>query len=127
MGGSLGDRVSTWQDHGTCTGCGHEARSACRHAQGSAWATHVLRIGDEADTADRERTAAVPTRPGARQRRERERDRPRRILRGLGISEEAWKVSKGARSVRSCEGAAWLLFMYELSLVRIISVLVCIV
>ena len=59
------------------------------HAQGSAGATHVLRVGDEADTADRERTAAVPTGPGARQRRERERDRPRRILRGLGTSEEA--------------------------------------
>ena len=27
----LGDRVRAWQHHGTCTSCGHEARSAQGH------------------------------------------------------------------------------------------------
>ena len=58
--------MSAWLHHGTCTGCGHEARSERGHAQVSAWATHVLRDGDEVDAADREMTAAVQ-RESARQ------------------------------------------------------------
>ena len=104
-GRGLGDRVRVWQDHGTYTGCGHEARSARGHAQGSGRATYKLRDGDEADAADRERTAAVPAKWGARQRRETERDRTRRILR-LGTSEETCRASEGTRSGRSCEGVA---------------------
>ena len=58
-GRGLGDLMRAWQDHGTCAGCGHEARSARGHAQGSAGTTHSLRDGDEEDAADRERTSAV--------------------------------------------------------------------
>ena len=84
------------------------ARSACGHKQGSAGATHWLRDSDEADAADRERTAAVPAKWGARQRRERGLGncRARWILRRLGFSEETWRAIKGARSGRSCEGVA---------------------
>ena len=65
-GRGLCDLVRAWQDQRTYTGCGHEARSARGHAQGSAGATDILRDGDEADTADREMTAAVPAGYGAR-------------------------------------------------------------
>ena len=77
-----------------------------RARPGVGGATYVLRDGDEADAADRETTAAVPARSDASQRRERQRERARRILRRLGISEETRRSSKGARSGRSCEGVA---------------------
>ena len=98
--------MRAWQDQRTCTGCGHEARLACGHKQGTAGATHILRVGDEADAADRERTAAVPAESGAHQRRETEKECARRILRRLGIGEETRRASKGARSGRSYEGVA---------------------